>query len=93
MPAKNRQTTSLSKSTESYCILDIFFRIAINFDIRGGKSPHNNKCFTQNLKTYGTFEHACTSSDNIGLDTSAVTLSVFNLARTQVFLYPWCLKI
>jgi len=93
MPAKNFQTTSLSKSTESCCILEIFLRIAINFDVRGAKSQHNYKCFTQNLKTCGTFEDPRTASDNTGLDTSAVTLSVFNLAPTQVFLYPWFLKM
>jgi hypothetical protein len=62
------------------------------FDVTGGKSRQNCKCFTQNLKNYGAFEHVCTSSDNIGLDTNAVTLSAFNLAQNQVFLYPWCLK-
>ena len=112
-----------ARSTESCYILHIFLRIAINFDVKGGKSQHNCKCFSRNRKTYSTFkhactssdntgyrtfehactfsdntrystfEHACTSSDNRGLDTRAVTLSVFNLVPTQVFFYPWCLKI
>ena len=71
----------------------MFLRRVINFYVGGTKSQHNYKCFTQNQKTCRTFEDACTASDKTGLDTIAATLSVFNLAPTQVFLYPLFLKM